>query len=231
MNQAFAKWTGAALCVAAVLLVVINAGLTPRLPDGEFSHLGASQIFLLRQSLAALTALLMTFGIVGIFSAQADRVSFFGRFAFLLAFAGGMALFATEWAQIFVIRDLALNNPAAVDQLEDAPGMTLFDIGALAAFSMFALGWIMLAISMLFARVSKMEHHPGAGRLLRDARAWRIRRLGRGGRKRVDRRAGLRLAFSWSGWADNLRRAVELPDRTTRNPERSTPLARGGPLR
>jgi hypothetical protein len=153
MNQAFAKWTGAALCVAAVLLVVINAGLTPRLPDGEFSQLGASQIFLVRQSLAALTALLMTFGIVGAFSAQADRVNSFGRFAFLLALAGGMALFATEWAQIFVIRDLALNNPAAVDQLEDAPGMTLFDIGALAAFSMFALGWIMLAISMLFARV------------------------------------------------------------------------------
>jgi hypothetical protein len=153
MNQAFAKWSGAALCIAAVLLVGINVVLTPRLPDGAFSQLGASQIFLLRQSLAALTAFLMTLGIVGIFSAQANRVSFFGRTAFCVALAGGMALFATEWAQIFIIRDLALSNPAALDQLEDAPGLTLFDMGALAAFTAFALGWVLLAISALLARV------------------------------------------------------------------------------
>ena len=36
----------------------------------------------------------------------------------------------------------------AVDALEDAPGMTLFDIGAIAAFSAFALGWCLMAISL-----------------------------------------------------------------------------------
>lgn len=153
MNEALAKWTGGALCIAAVFLVAINAGLTPLLPDGAFSQLAASEIFLWRQCLAAMTAFLMTLGIIGIFSAQAARVSFFGRAAFFVALAGGLALFATEWAQIFIVRDLSLTNPAALDQLEDAPGLTLFDIGALAAFSAFALGWVLLAISTMLARV------------------------------------------------------------------------------
>lgn len=153
MSAAFAKWTGGALCLAAVLLVVINAGLTPRLPNGEFSVIAASDIFLWRQCLAAAAAFLMTFGIVGVFAAQADRVSFFGRAAFFLALLGGTALFATEWAQIFVIRDIALSNAAAVDQVEDQAGLTLFDIGATAAFSLFALGWVLLAVSTMLARV------------------------------------------------------------------------------
>jgi hypothetical protein len=152
-SQAFLRWTGAALCVAAILLVIINVVFTPQLPEGAFSSLAQSQVYFWRQCLAALTAFLMTFGIVGVFSAQADRVSFFGRAAFLIALAGGMALFATEWAQIFIIRDFALHNPAAIDQLEDLPGLTLFDLGALAAFGVFALGWVLLAVSALFARV------------------------------------------------------------------------------
>ena len=152
-GTAFLRWTGGALCAAAILLVVINAGLTPRLPDGAFSEIAASQVFFWRQCLAALTAFLMTFGVAGVFFAQANRVSFFGRTAFFVALAGGLALFATEWGQIFIVRDLALNNPGALDQLEDAPGLTPFDIGAIAAFSVFALGWVLLAISALLARV------------------------------------------------------------------------------
>lgn len=152
-NTAFLKWSGLSLCIAAISLVVINAGLTPQLPQGAFSQTAASDIFLVRQCLAAATALFMTIGVTGIFIAQADKLSLFGHVAFFVAFAGGLALFATEWAQIFIIRDLALSDPAAVDRLEDAAGMTLFDIGALVSFSTFAVGWLLLAISTLLARV------------------------------------------------------------------------------
>ena len=63
------KWQRRAALHSAVALVVSNAGLTPRLPDGAFAQLSASQICLVRQSLAALAAILMTFGSVGIVSA------------------------------------------------------------------------------------------------------------------------------------------------------------------
>lgn len=152
-GSAFQKWAGVCLCIAALLLVVINAGFTPRLPQGAFSGLAASEVFLWRQCLAAAAALFMTIGLIGLFAAQSQRVSFFGHLAFFIAFTGGMALFATEWAQIFLLRDMALHNPDALDQLENAAGPTLFDIGAIAAFSVFALGWVLMSISMALARV------------------------------------------------------------------------------
>ncbi|MGE0597370.1 MAG: hypothetical protein AB7P07_13485, partial [Hyphomonadaceae bacterium] len=128
---AFSWWTGLALCLAALLTIGINAVLTPMLPQGSFADIAASQVFLVRQSIASAAALLMLFGIVGLHVSRLDRVGAFGGIAFVAAVAGGVGLFAVEWNQIFTVRDFALHAPDALIAIEDADGLTPFDIGAL----------------------------------------------------------------------------------------------------
>lgn len=149
MTGPFSWWTGLALCAAAVLTVAINAVLTPMLPQGSFSDLAASQVFLIRQSLASAAALLLLIGIVGLHVSRLDRIGVFGGIAFVVAVAGGAGLFSVEWNQLFTIRDFALHAPQTLNEIEDADGLTPFDIGALAAASAFFLGWLLLAISLL----------------------------------------------------------------------------------
>lgn len=149
MTGAFTWWTGSALCAAAVLTVCINFVLTPMLPDGLFSDLASSPVFLVRQSLAAAAALLMLFGIVGLHVSRLGRIGAFGAIAFVVAVAGGAGLFSVEWNQLFTIRDFALHAPQTLNEIEDAEGLTPFDIGALTAAAAFFLGWFLLAISLL----------------------------------------------------------------------------------
>lgn len=152
MTGPFLWWTGLALCAAAVLTIGINSVLTPMLPHGSFSELAASQAFLVRQSLASAAALLMLFGIVGLHVSRLNRVGAFGAIAFVVAVAGAAGLFSVEWNQLFTIRDFALHAPQTLNEIEDAEGLTPFDLGALAAASAFFLGWLLLAISLLASK-------------------------------------------------------------------------------
>jgi hypothetical protein len=151
MGGAFSWWTGLALCMAAVLTVGINALLTPMLPQGSFAQVAASPVFLLRQSLACVAALCMLFGLIGLHVSRLGRVGFFGGLAFVVAVAGAAGLFSIEWNQTFTIRDFALHAPQALNQIEDAGGLTPFDIGAIAGASAFFLGWLLTAISLLLS--------------------------------------------------------------------------------
>jgi len=151
MNKDFVRWTGLALCVAAVITFGINTLLTPMLPQRSFPAVAASQVFLVRQSFAAAAALLLIFGIVGLHVSRLGRVSGFGTAAFVVALSGGAGLFSVEWNQLFTIRDFALHAPDALGRIEDAKGLTPFDLGSLIAASTFFLGWLLLAVSLLLS--------------------------------------------------------------------------------
>ena len=151
-GKAFCWWSGLALCAAAVLTVFVNAALTPLLPHGSFDALATSQVFLIRQSLASAAALLMLFGIIGLHVARLHRVRLFDGVAFTIAIAGAAGLFATEWNQLFTIRDFALHAPQALNAVENAGSFTPFDIGALASAATFFLGWFVFAISLLLSK-------------------------------------------------------------------------------
>lgn len=140
------------MCAAAVLTVGLNVVLTPMLPRGSFAELAASQPFLLRQALASLAALSMLFGVVGLHVARLGTVRAFGTVAFVVAISGAVSLFATEWNQLFTIRDLALHQPQALISMEDADGLTPFDVGSLASAATFFLGWLLMAISLLLSK-------------------------------------------------------------------------------
>lgn len=143
-----------------MLTIVVNVVLTPMLPAGpSFAEIAASPMFLLRQSAAAVAAALLLFGCIGVYLRQMHRWGRGGIVTLVVAVLGSALLLATEWIQIFEIRDLAIRVPDVLNRL-DAEGVSLDDIGAMVAMATLVTGWIALSIltvrSGLFARTPPM---------------------------------------------------------------------------
>ena len=150
MNS-FIRPCGAALFGGGVLLVVTNAFLTPMLPTalGDAAT-RSSTIYLLRMSASGASAFFLLIGSVGLYLAHRREAGVFGAIAFAMTFLGNSLLVAVEWSNVFVLRALALVNPGALSALDESPLMT---IGFASAASAFALGWLLLAISLLRAKI------------------------------------------------------------------------------
>ncbi len=153
-STAFFRWTGFALALAGVLTILINACLTPFLPQHVPTAAAAtSTIFLWRQSASALTSALLLFGSIGVYLRQAERMRTVGAIAFATAFEGSALLLAWEWVDVFVVRDLASRAPGSLQALEAGPHPTLYDLGAIIPISLFTLGWIALAAATIRAKI------------------------------------------------------------------------------
>jgi hypothetical protein len=148
------KLGGIAIAAGGVFLIIVNAVFTPMLDlDAPFAEMAASQAFLWRLSLAALTVFLFMIGSPGLHAYQAGRSGLFGKLAFGLAFLGCALLFAHEWAQVFFIHNMALVAPDALEAMEDTEGMSASDLEGVIVLITFTLGWIAFAASMLAAKV------------------------------------------------------------------------------
>lgn len=153
-NTAFVRCAGLALALGGALTLIVNAVLTPLVPAHEpFAKTASSWVFLWRQGASALAAVLLLLGSVGLHLRQAGRTGRFGALAFAVAFLGGGLLLAAEWADVFLVRTLALRAPEALRALEGDHGPGPYDVGAMAAVGIFAIGWIALAASTLRAGV------------------------------------------------------------------------------
>jgi hypothetical protein len=148
------KLSGIAVAAGGVSLIIVNAIFTPMLAlDVPFTEMMASKTYLWRLSLAALTVFLFMIGSPGIYAYQTGRSGLFGKIAFGLTFLGCALLFAHEWAQVFFMHSMAVVAPDALQAMEDAEGMSIFDLEGLIVVVTFTLGWIAFAASMLVANV------------------------------------------------------------------------------
>jgi hypothetical protein len=137
-----------------MLTFLINAGLTPLLPThAPFAETAASTLFLWRQSASALAAALLLLGSIGLYLRQAERAGRFGAVAFLMAFLGSALLLATEWNEVFLVRDLALQVPNALQMLDAGHHPSLYDLGAIISLGTFTIGWLALAVQTLRAGI------------------------------------------------------------------------------
>ena len=143
-----AVFSGVALILAGLLVVVVNAWLTPMLQGVPFAQAASSDTFLLRQALSGAAAAFLIVGVSGLH--RAYDFGAFGGLAAVLALLGSAALFANEWSQVFLVRDIAILAPDALDSIDDGAGLSWWDIGSLSAFAAFSLGWLMLALFLLF---------------------------------------------------------------------------------
>jgi hypothetical protein len=151
MHDKLIRGCGVALCAAAILTLAINVFVSPLLPRSEpFSVVASSQVYFVRQCLAALAAWLLIFGIIGLHLSR-TRAGAFGTIVFLIALTGGIGLFSLEYGQAFTVHDYALNAPQALDRALATPGGPL-PLGAMMVIGGFYLGWLLIAISLLVTR-------------------------------------------------------------------------------
>jgi hypothetical protein len=157
-NAAFIRWSGLSLAAGGVLTILINACLTPLMPmHRPFAETASSAMFLYRQSASAVAVALLLFGSIGLCLIHDDR---FSRVAFAMAFLGSALVLAWEWVDIFIIRDLAMRAPSALEILEKAPITSPYNLGALIPISLFTLGWI--AFSIVVLRAKQLPRHAAA---------------------------------------------------------------------
>ncbi|MEP0262425.1 hypothetical protein [Dokdonia sp.] len=145
-----------ALCSAGVLIVIVNAIVTPFFDTHlSFEQQAASTLFLLRQGLSAITAILLFFGSIGIYLSLCNKANRHGFISFILVSIGNMVLLAQEWGEIFIIHQLAQTTPDALVKIEAIENFNQLDLGAIIAFSFFVIGWILFSIFIMQNNVYK----------------------------------------------------------------------------
>lgn len=150
MNR-FIRSCGISLALGGLLLILTNVLLTPMLPgDQDEAATRTSAAYLVRLSTSGVAALLLLFGCVGVHLAQRDDAGLIGIAAFIVVFVGNALVVAVEWANVFILRPVAQVGPEALEALGDSVLMTA---GFASAAGLFALGWLLLAISILRAAV------------------------------------------------------------------------------
>jgi len=150
------RMSGLAIAAGGICQIIVNVVFTPMMDiDAPTAELMASQVFLWRTALAALTVFLFMIGSSGLYSYQATRGKLFGKIAYGIAFLGSAVLFAHEWANVFFLHPMALQIPDALQALDDVEGMSSLNLEGLIVLTIFAVGWIAFSISMLLAKVFK----------------------------------------------------------------------------
>lgn len=153
MNR-FLKFAAMSLCSAGVLIVIINAVVTPWFDTSlPFEQQAASELFLLRQGLSAITAILLFFGSIGIYLSLINKSSWYGFISFIIVSIGNVVLLAQEWGEVFIIHQLAQVVPDALVKMEAIAGFNVLDLGAILAFSFFVMGWILFSICIIRSKV------------------------------------------------------------------------------
>ena len=149
--KAFTRGCGLALLLGGVLTILINVIVAPLMFNNHTSALPeTTNLFLLRQSASGVAALFLIFGCLGVHLVQRTASGIFGAIAFIVSFVGGCLLFAVEFTDVFVLRALAKTSPDVLAALDKN---SLMNIGFASAAGLFALGWILLPISVWWAGV------------------------------------------------------------------------------
>ena len=152
-NQSLYRFSGIALCLAGLLVFLINLIFTPQIVAIEsFAESAASSVWAWRLGLACVDGILLLIASVGIFAWYMEKNGQIGRGLLLLSvlLVGNSLLLAHEWNQFLFVRDLAINFPETLEQLEDLEGFTLFDLSAAVGVGAFFFGWL-IAVILLWA--------------------------------------------------------------------------------
>ncbi len=153
--NAFVRGCGMAFCIAAITTLALNVFVSPHLPEGSFAVIAASHTYFLRQCIAAAVALLLVFGMIGLHLSRLGRAGTFATLALIVALTGQVMLFSVEYSQAFTVHDYALYAPAMLDAAMADPHRPL-PLGALIAIGTFVIGWLLLAVSLLTERSTRI---------------------------------------------------------------------------
>ena len=152
------RLSGFALMIAGFFFAVPNTAILPFVDfNAPFGELMTSNAFFYRMIIAALTVAFLSLGSIGLFLHQSSikAGSFFRQVAFITAFFGSVFMLANEWHQIFVLPQVASINSEVINELGATSQTGRYGIGAMIAFSLFSLGWILFSTSLVIGKQFK----------------------------------------------------------------------------
>ena len=155
-NQSLYRFSGSALCLAGLIVFLINLIFTPQILAIEsFAASAASSAWAWRLGFASFNGILLLLASVGIYIWYREKQTTGSLSLLLLAslIIGNAMLLAHEWNQFLFVRDLAINFPETLEQLEDLEGFTLFDLSAAIGVGLFFFGWLIAVILLWKGKV------------------------------------------------------------------------------
>ncbi len=104
----------------------------------------------LHGALALIAGVLVLFGVVGLYAAQAQDAGIFGVMGFVLAFDATALAYGLVWDAAFAVPSLVHASPEVL-RPQTLPGP--YGFGITLTFWALAVGWVAFAVSMLIAGV------------------------------------------------------------------------------
>jgi apolipoprotein N-acyltransferase len=109
--------------LAGVLLLVAELlELLPAFDDYPFSELALTGLFTFQVTLYLLGLILLSVGLVGLYTHRSDRAGLLGLVGFLIAFIGTVFFTGFFWAHLFVAPALAVGRPNSSIRAAVSPG-------------------------------------------------------------------------------------------------------------
>jgi hypothetical protein len=141
--------------LAAGVVLIVGGGVDQvlRLGPDPMSEIVQTPVFAARSMALLGGALLLLLALVSIYERHARRIGPFGFSAAIVAGTGTVLLSGMFWAEAFFYPTLGRAAPGLVDGTERA-GSSAF--GLLLSTAVFGVGWILLGIAMLRARVYRV---------------------------------------------------------------------------
>ena len=149
------RWSTLAAVLGGVVFVASNLFLVGADYE-DFADTLTTRAFTTHTVLFWSAATFFLFGLVGLYTRQAERAGLLGFSGFLVAFVGTAFALATTWSETFGLAVLAEEAPELVD---DPPGRVA--AGLYISFPLFVLGWLLFAVASLRAGV--LQRRPVVG--------------------------------------------------------------------
>jgi hypothetical protein len=136
---------GAIGFVGEIALFITTGGL-------PYSEAAVTTAWAAFTAVMALSTALAMLGLVAIYARQAQVMGKFGAVAFVLAVIGTLMAFGHQWTGTFVVPVLAEQTPDFLDAVT-ADTTTILAGGVFLSMFLMALGWFLLGLASLKARV------------------------------------------------------------------------------
>ena len=138
------RWSGLAALAGGLLFVIGDLLGLASIGEESFAETAATGTFILQQLIFLLGTVLILFGLFGLYASQSEATGTLGLVGFLVAFLGTALTVGAKWAQTFIAPIVAERAP----ELLEAENLA-FPL----SFATFALGWLLLGVATLRARV------------------------------------------------------------------------------
>jgi tetrahydromethanopterin S-methyltransferase subunit E len=138
--------------VGGILMILLDLAFIVFFGDDPERVAAATTTWLILLDLSLFAAYLGLLALIGLYARQVEESGGLGLAAFILASLGMVMNIGFHWGGGFIVPALTSTAPEFLDQVEANPP-TIVAVGFISTFALFALGWLLLGVASLRAKV------------------------------------------------------------------------------